>query len=298
MFSKTKWLVLTVAFLILLSLVGCANKNPKPAEEENKAAEGNKTADIILATTTSTQDSGLLDVLIPEFEKQSGYKVKTIAVGTGAALAMGEKGDADVLLVHAPADEKKLVDSGIGINYQLVMHNDFIIIGPKDDPAKISGLKTASEALKKIAESGSMFISRGDNSGTHKKELRIWKSAGITPKVGATYQETGQGMGQTLNIAEQKSGYTLTDRATYLAQKKNLSLVILVEGEKSLLNIYHVMQVNPEKFANINARGAQAFVEFMVSPDTQKMISTFGVDKYGQPLFTPDEGKNEADLGK
>jgi len=297
-FSKTKWLVLTVAFLILLSLVGCANKNPKPAEEENKAAEGNKTADIILATTTSTQDSGLLDVLIPEFEKQSGYKVKTIAVGTGAALAMGEKGDADVLLVHAPADEKKLVDSGIGINYQLVMHNDFIIIGPKDDPAKISGLKTASEALKKIAESGSMFISRGDNSGTHKKELRIWKSAGITPKVGATYQETGQGMGQTLNIAEQKSGYTLTDRATYLAQKKNLSLVILVEGEKSLLNIYHVMQVNPEKFANINARGAQAFVEFMVSPDTQKMISTFGVDKYGQPLFTPDEGKNEADLGK
>lgn len=286
MFSKTKWLVLTVAFLILLSLVGCANKNPKPA------------ADVILATTTSTQDSGLLDVLIPEFEKQSGYKIKTIAVGSGAALAMGEKGEADVLLVHSPADEKKLVDSGVGINYQLVMHNDFIIIGPKDDPAKISGSKTSSEALKKIAESGSMFISRGDNSGTHKKELGLWKSAEITPKAGATYQETGQGMGQTLGVAEQKSGYTLTDRATYLAQKKNLSLVILVEGEKSLLNIYHVMQVNPEKFTNINAKGAQAFVEFMVSPDTQKKIATFGVDEYGQQLFTPDAGKNVADLAK
>ena len=297
MFSKTKWLLLTVAFLFLLSLAGCANKSPEPAAEENEAA---KTADVILATTTSTQDSGLLDVLIPEFEKQSGYKVKTVAVGTGAALAMGEKGEADVLLVHAPAAEKELVDSGAGINYQLVMHNDFIIIGPEDDPAKISGLKTASEALKKIAESGSMFISRGDDSGTHKKELSIWKSAGITPEAGATYQETGQGMGQTLNIAEQKSGYTLTDRATYLAQKKNLSLVILVEGEKSLLNIYHVMQVNPEKFPdlNINAKGAQAFVEFMVSSDTQKMISTFGVDEYGEQLFTPDAGKNVADLAK
>ncbi|HBY05202.1 MAG TPA: tungsten ABC transporter substrate-binding protein [Desulfotomaculum sp.] len=299
MFSKTKWLVLTAAFLILLSLVGCVNKNPKPAAEENKAAEGNKAADVILATTTSTQDSGLLDVLIPEFEKQSGYKIKTVAVGTGAALAMGEKGEADVLLVHSPADEKKLVDSGAGINYQLVMHNDFIIIGPKDDPAKISGLKTASEAMKKIAESGSIFISRGDNSGTHKKELKLWESAGITPKTGATYQETGQGMGQTLIIAEQKLGYTLTDRATYLAQQKNLShLVILVEGEKSLLNIYHVMQVNPEKFANINADGGKAFVDFMVSPATQKTISTFGVDKYGQQLFTPDAGKKEADLGK
>ncbi len=298
MFSKTKWLVLIASFLILLSLVGCANKNPNPAAEDNKAAEGNKTADVILATTTSTQDSGLLDVLIPEFEKQSGYKIKTVAVGSGAALAMGEKGEADVLLVHAPADEKKLVDSGVGINYQLVMHNDFIIIGPKDDPAKISGLKTASEAMKKIAESGSLFISRGDNSGTHKKELELWDSAGITPKTGAAYQETGQGMGQTLSVAEQKSGYTLTDRATYLAQKKNLSLVILVEGEKSLLNIYHVMQVNPEKFTKINAEGAKAFVEFMVSPDTQKMISTFGVDEYGQQLFTPDAGKKEADLGK
>ncbi|MGI6436007.1 MAG: substrate-binding domain-containing protein [Syntrophomonadaceae bacterium] len=290
MIFRRKYLPLAILLVFLLSVVGCAKEQPAPVAEQNK--------DVILATTTSTQDSGLLDALLPEFEKQTGYVVKTIAVGTGAALAMGEKGEADVLLVHAPADEKKLVDSGVGINYQLVMHNDFIIIGPEDDPAQIKDTKTAAEALKKINEKGSIFISRGDKSGTHKMELNLWKAAGITPTVGETYQETGQGMGQTLNVAEQKNAYTLTDRATYLAQKKNLKLVILLEGEKALLNIYHTMQVNPEKFPKVNADGGKAFVEFMVAPDTQKMISEFGVDKYGQPLFYPDAGKNEADLGK
>jgi tungstate transport system substrate-binding protein len=202
-------------------------------------------------------------------------------------------------LVHAPADEKKLVDSGVGINYQLVAHNDFIIIGPSSDPAKIKGTKTAAEAFKKIYDSKSLFISRGDASGTNKAELKIWKDAGITPEKGsANYQETGQGMGQTLTVTQQKSGYTLTDRATYLAQKKILTLEILVEGDKSLLNIYHVMQVNPEKFPKVNAEGGKAFDDFMVSQSTQKMIADFGVDKYGQPLFYADAGKKMEDLGK
>jgi tungstate transport system substrate-binding protein len=291
-FKKTKFLSLAILLIFVLSLAGCAS-----------GGDAEKKTDIILATTTSTQDSGLLDELIPVFEEQSGYKIKTIAVGTGAALVMGEKGEADVLLVHAPADEKKLVDAGIGINYQLVMHNDFVIIGPANDPAGIKGTATAAEALKKIAEKGSLFVSRGDDSGTHKMEKRLWTAAGVEPETGPSYQETGQGMGQTLTVAEQNGGYTLTDRATYLAQKKNLTLEIMVEGEKSLLNIYHVMQVNPEKFSEdiaskMNPEGAKAFVEFMVADETQEIISQFGVEQYGEPLFYDDAGKNEADLGK
>lgn len=295
---KKKLLAIIVSMLLVFSLAGCSGAKQQaenPAPEQTASNNQN----IILATTTSTQDSGLLDKLIPEFEKQSGYKVKTIAVGTGAALAMGEKGEADVLLVHAPTDEQKLVDSGVGINYKLVMHNDFIIVGPANDPAKIKGSKTAAEAMKKIYDQNSLFISRGDDSGTNKKELSLWKAAGLTPPKGTdTYQETGQGMGQTLITTEQKNGYTLTDRATYLAQKQNTNLVILVEGDKNLLNIYHVMQVNPAKFPKVNAEGGKAFDEFMVAPATQKIISEFGVDKYGQPLFFADAGKNEADLGK
>lgn len=291
MLFKKRRLSLIILALFAVSLFGCTKTSPAPTTPENK--------DVILATTTSTQDSGLLDVLIPDFEKKTGYKVKTIAVGTGAALTMGEKGEADVLLVHAPKDEKKLVDSGVGTNYQLVMHNDFIIVGPAGDPAGIKGTRTAAEACKKIYEKGSLFVSRGDNSGTHKAELAIWKAAGIEPAKGsASYQETGSGMGQTLNVASQKEGYTLSDRATYLAQQKNLKLSIMVEGEKALLNIYHVMQVNPEKFPKVNSNGAKAFVDYMIAADTQKLISQFGVDKYGQPLFYADAGKNEADLGK
>ncbi|MCE5242844.1 MAG: substrate-binding domain-containing protein [Desulfobacteraceae bacterium] len=253
-------------------------------------AQEPKNKDLILATTTSTVDSGLLDVLIPIFEKQTGYRVKTISAGTGQSLAMGEKGEADVLLCHAPAAEKKLVDSGVVINYQLVMHNDFVIAGPAGDPAGIKG-KPSKEAFKAIADKGAVFISRGDDSGTHKMELALWKGAEATPAKGKCYQETGQGMGATLLMASDKAGYTLTDRATYLAQKGNLKLSILSEGDKALLNIYHVMQVNPAKFSKVNGDGAKAFVEFMIAPATQKEIAEFGKSKFGQSLFFPDAGK-------
>jgi tungstate transport system substrate-binding protein len=254
-----------------------------------KAAEP-KIKDLILATTTSTVDSGLLDVLIPEFEKQTGYRVKTISAGTGQSLAMGEKGEADVLLCHAPEAEKKLVDSGAVVNYQLVMHNDYVIVGPPADPAGIKG-KESIEAFKAIAAKNAIFVSRGDDSGTHKKELSLWKKAEITPALSNWYQESGQGMGATLLMASEKQGYTLTDRATYLAQKANAKVGILSEGDKSLLNIYHVMQVNPEKFSKVNAEGSKAFVDFMIAPETQKMIGEFGKDKFGQSLFFPDAGK-------
>jgi len=253
-------------------------------------ASAAESTDVILSTTTSTVDSGLLDDLIPRFEKKTGFRVKTIAVGTGQALAMGEKGEADVLLVHAPASEQKLVDAGVAINYQLVMHNDFIIVGPAADPAKIKG-KTAAVAFKAIGDSGSVFVSRGDDSGTHKKELSLWKGADVVPTGKPWYQESGQGMGATLLMASEKAGYTLTDRATYLAQKGNVKLDILSEGDKPLLNIYHVMQVNPEKFSKVNAAGAKAFVEFMIAPETQKVIGEFGKDKYGASLFFPDAVK-------
>ncbi len=279
-------LVAMLAFALVV-VQGCGGQQ-QAAQTENK--------DIILATTTSTQDSGLLDELNPKFEEKTGYKVKTIAVGTGQALEMGKKGEADVLLVHAPKSEQEVVDMGAAINRQLVMHNDFIIVGPADDPAGIKGLKTA-EAFKMIADKKAVFVSRGDESGTHKKEKEVWTAAGIKPE-GDWYQQSGTGMGATLNIANDKQGYTLTDRGTYLAQKKNLSLDVLVEGDKVLLNIYHVMQVNPEKFDKVNNDGGKAYVDFMVSTEVQKIIEEFGKDKFGEPLFYPDAGKKVEELGK
>jgi len=253
---------------------------------------------VILATTTSTQDSGLLDVLIPAFEKKTGYFVKTIAVGSGQAMAMGQKGEADVLLVHSPAAEKKFVAEGYGINRRLIMHNDYIIVGPPDDPAKTKGSKLASEAFKKIASAKALFLSRADKSGTHTKEMDIWKAAGISPEGEKWYQQTGLGMGQTLSVTAEKKGYTLADRGTYLALKKNLGLDILVEGDAILLNIYHVIEINPAKWPKVNAPGGKAFADFMVSKETQETIKTFGVDKFGSPLFFPDAGKKEEELGR
>ncbi len=257
-----------------------------------------QTKTIILSTTTSTQDSGLLDVLIPIFEKNTGYFVKTIAVGSGQAMAMGEKGEADVLLVHSPAAEKKFVVEGYGVNRRLIMHNDFIIVGPPADPAKIKGIKSASEAFKKIASASALFLSRADKSGTNAKEMDIWKAAGIKPEGEKWYQQTGLGMGQTLSVTAEKKGYTLADRGTYLALKKNLGLDILVEGDAILLNIYHVIEVNPAKWPKVNAAGGKAFADFMVSKETQAIIKTFGVEKFGSPLFFPDAGKRVEELGK
>jgi tungstate transport system substrate-binding protein len=250
---------------------------------------------VILSTTTSTQDSGLLDVLVPMFEKKSGLTVKTISVGTGQALALAARGEADVTLAHAPAVEKKYVEEGKMSNRRLVMYNDFVIIGPSDDPAKIRGLPKAVDALKRIAESQSRFVSRGDKSGTHVLEQGLWKQAGIEPK-GAWYIESGQGMGQTLGIANDRRAYTLTDRGTYLAFQKRVDLPILVEKDRPLLNIYSVMEVNPANGPRVNVAGGKAFAEFVLAPETQAVIKTFGVDKYGQPLFVPIAGKKDEDL--
>ena len=282
--------IITLMIIALLVAFGTSSVFAAKAAPKQK--------NIILATTTSTQDTGLLDVLIPIFEKQTGYFVKTIAVGSGQAMAMGQKGEADVMLVHSPDAEKKFVEEGYGVNRQLVMHNDFIIVGPSADPAKIKGVKSSAEAFKMIAKTESLFLSRGDNSGTHAKEKTLWKKAEVTPAGQKWYQETGLGMGQTLSVAAEKKGYTLADRGTYLALKKNLGLDILVEGDAALLNIYHVIEVNSGKWPKANAAGAKAFAGFMVSKKTQEIIKIFGVDKYGSPLFFPDAGKKVEDLGK
>jgi tungstate transport system substrate-binding protein len=282
--KKSLCIILGVLTLFMIML----GEMPAQAQQKN----------IILATTTSTQDSGLLDVLLPIFEKKTGYFVKTIAVGSGQAMTMGQKGEADVLLVHSPAAEKKFVAEGYGVNRRLIMHNDFIVVGPAEDPAKIKGGKVTTEAFKKIASAGSLFLSRADKSGTHSKEMAIWKEAGINPEKEKWYQQTGLGMGQTLNVSSEKKGYTLADRGTYLALKKNLQLHILAEGDAILLNIYHVIEVNPAKWPKVNAAGGKAFADFMVSKEVQTIIQTFGVEKFGSPLFFPDAGKKEGDLGK
>lgn len=253
------------------------------AAEEGKADQGKalEKGTVILATTTSTHDSGLLDLLIPEFEKQSGYKVKTIAAGTGQALAMGRMGEADLLLVHAPELEKKLVAEGYGCNRGAVMHNDFIIVGPKEDPAGIVGEKDPAKALEKIMEKKAEWVSRADRSGTNVKELELWKAGGLAPS-GDWYIQTGQGMGASLRIASERRAYTLSDRGTFYATT-NLELKILMEGDPMLFNPYHVIEV---KGKHINVSGAKALARFLVSPRIQKMIGEF--KRGGRVLFFPD----------
>lgn len=257
---------------------------------------------VILSTTTSTQDSGLLGVLVPLFEKQTGYSVKTVSVGTGQALALAAKGDADVALVHAPSLEKQYVAEGKLLNRRLVMYNDFVIIGPKEDPAKVRSSKSASGALKAIEQAKVSFVSRGDNSGTHILEKSLWKAAGIEPK-GSWYMEARQGMGATLGIANERNAYTITDRGTYLALRNGVSplrnrvsLRILIEGDRALLNIYSVVEVNPANGPRINSVGGKAFADFMVAPETQNVIRNFG-KKFGQSLFIPVAGKKDEELG-
>ncbi len=247
-----------------------------------------KDAEIILATTTSTYDSGLLDVLIPAFEEETGYKVKPIAVGTGEAITLGERGEADIILVHSREAEDKFVEEGYGIDRRDVMHNDYVIIGLKADPANIKGL-TAVEAYRAISENEALFVSRSDDSGTNKKEIEIWEEAGIAPQ-SDWYIESGQGMGETLRIADEKQAYTMSDRGTYLSMQNSLELVILVDGDDILFNPYGVIAVNPErhKDIDINYEGAQAFADFITGEKGQAIIKEFGMEKYGQPLFYPD----------
>lgn len=246
--------------------------------------------DIILATTTSTRDSGLLDVLIPLFEKKTGARVKTIAVGTGKALAMAKRGDADVLMTHAPEAEKALVDEGWLIHQVQFMHNDFILVGPAPDPAKVQGMKKAAEAIEKIARTESIFISRGDNSGTHQKEIALWKETGLTP-AGNWYVQTGQGMAATLRIASEKRAYTLSDRATYLYLRRTLASKTLFEGDPVLVNQYSVALVNPASHPRINAEGAKRFHEWLLSAEARAVIRDYGKERFGQPLFFLDSFK-------
>ncbi len=250
---------------------------------------------VIVSTTTSTQDSGLLDVLVPMFERRTGYTVKTVSVGTGQALALAARGEADVVLVHAPELEKKYVAEGKLSNRRLVMYNDFVIVGPDADPARIKGERSAPAALKRIAETGARFVSRGDKSGTHILEATLWTRAGITPSP-PWYIESGQGMGATLGLADDRRAYTLTDRATLLAFSKRVALRIMVEGDRPLLNIYSVMEVNPGNGPRVNVAGGRAFAEFMLAPATQRTIASFGLDTYGQPLFVPIAGKTDEDF--
>jgi tungstate transport system substrate-binding protein len=247
---------------------------------------------VILATTTSTQDTGLLDVLVPAFEKASGLQVKTIAVGTGAALAMGDRGDADVLLVHAPAAEEAYMAKGRGLERALVMHNAFIVVGPSNDPAHVRGSATAQAAFGAIARAQAPFVSRGDDSGTNIKELALWKAAGADA-AGAWYVKTGSGMADTLHVASQKGAYTLTDDGTFLSQRATLSLVPLVENAKDLRNVYHVIVVKPVANHVSNQAGGEAFARFVTSVDGQRIIAAYGREKFGRPLFVPDAGKAE-----
>lgn len=250
-------------------------------------------SDLMMATTTSTDNTGLLDYLAPQFQKDTGVTLKWVATGTGKALKMGENCDVDILFVHAPASEKIFVDAGFGGDRQQVMYNDFIVIGPKSDPAMVNG-KTPTEALQIIKDKSAKFFSRGDNSGTNKKELSLWKNANVDAKSASTwYVQTGQGMLQTINMAAEKDGYTMTDRGTwikYMSQKgdKN-TMKVVVEGDNSLFNQYSVISINKDKCSNVKPELAKKFTNWVVSPATQKVIADFRL--LGQALFIPNAGK-------
>lgn len=255
----------------------------------------NEKKEVIIALTTSIEDSGLLDVILPPFEKQSGYTVKKLSIGTGQALALAEKGEVDALLVCAPKAEQAIESKGNVVNRKLIMHNQYEIVGPANDPAKISKLDSLS-ALKKISETQKLFVSRGDNSGTHKMELSLWKLAGVQP-AGDWYKEIGAGMADALRISDEKNAYTLTDSGTFTFLKKSLSLKVQVSGEDRLLNLFHAMQTNPAKFNKVNAAGGKAFIDFLLSKQGQKLIAEHGIKQFGKPLFIVDGGKSEKDYG-
>lgn len=251
-----------------------------------------QTSQVILATTTSTRDAGLLDSLLPVFERQTGYRVIVVAVGSGQALALGKRGDADVVLSHAPDEERALTDSGYFTRRRRVMHNDFLLVGPPRDPAHVAGGHDVVAALRRLAAARAAFVSRGDESGTHQLERALWRRAGLEPPAPGSgwYVESGQGMGATLQMADQMRAYTLSDRATYLAWRDRLELVPLVEGDPALFNVYHVLDVNPRSAPRVNVAGGRALADFFVAPATQALIAQFGRTRFGggQRLFVPD----------
>lgn len=285
-----------VSLLILAPalLVACAGP-VATAGQGGLPSQAPANREVILATTTSTYDTGLLDYLNPLFEQATGYHVKTISVGTGQALALGERAEADVVLVHAPEAERAWMAAGNGTQRSLVMYNDFVIVGPASDPAGVRGATTAG-ALRAIAATGAAWISRGDDSGTYILEKQFWQRAGINPDGSSWYFSVGQGMGQTLTIASERQAYTIVDRGTWLARQGSLSLPILLEGDPALRNIYHVMPVNPAKSPLVNAAGGDAYARWLVSPQAQRLIGEFGRDRFGQPLFFPSADRSEADL--
>ncbi len=283
---QRRWWLVLMTWLGALGLVSC-RPGTASTPTQPSAAEGQA---LVLATTTSTYDSGLLDYLLPDFERQYGVQVKVVAVGTGQALQLARDGNADVVLVHARDLEDAFMAEGYGIRREDVMYNDFVVLGPPDDPAGIKGLNSAPEAFRRIAAAQVPFVSRGDQSGTHHKELRLWEAAGITPQ-GDWYLEAGQGMGAVLTMADELGAYTLSDRGTYLARRTSgsgLRLKILVEGDPVLFNPYGVIVVNPERFPQRNIELAQRFVDWLIAVPTQERIAGFGVEQFGQPLFMPD----------
>jgi tungstate transport system substrate-binding protein len=280
---------LALAFLtVLCTLAACGS-------DADRAAGPSAERSLILATTTSTQDSGLLDELLPAFTDDTGWRVKPLAVGSGQAIELGRRGEADVLLVHSPEAEEELVAEGDTGARRLVMHNDFVIVGPADDPAGTRDLPAAA-AMRKIATAQAGFVSRGDDSGTHAREEKLWEETKTVPS-GQWYHSSGQGMGATLRLASETSAYTLTDRATYLSQRENLSLEVLSEGDQDLLNIYHVIEMTKRAGDRVQPEAANAFADWMVGSRAQKMIGEFGAEEFGQQLFVPDAGKDENSLG-
>jgi tungstate transport system substrate-binding protein len=263
----------TCVVAALLAFAGCTWRSP-PGQT------------VTLATTTSVQDSGLLDVLLPLFRERTGVEVKAVAVGTGQALELGRRGDADVLLVHDPDAERRFMDAGHGALRREVMHNDFALVGPPDDPAGVKGQKSIAEAFARVAAREAPFVSRGDESGTHQKEKAIWRRAQVEPH-GGWYVRAGAGMAQALRMADEKRAYTLTDRGTFLAQRKGLDLAVLSEGDALLVNTYSVILVNPEKHPHVRRDAAGRFAEFLLSPEGRQTIADFGKDRYGEPLFFP-----------
>lgn len=286
--NRTSWLARYVAGAAATLVIALALSACSPTSSGTGKPAAAAPTDVVLASTTSTQDSGLFDVLIPAFETANPlYKVKVVAVGSGEALELGKNKDADVLLVHSPSAETSFVAAGLGTDRAAVMYNDFVIVGPKADPAGVKGAPTAVEAFAKIASSKSVFVSRGDNSGTYTKEVSIWTSATIDPKGQKWYLSTGQGMGESLKIADEKLGYTIVDRATWLTNvDQNPDLTLLLEGDKKLFNPYHVILIPGAK----NAAGGKAFADWIVSEAGQKVIGEFGVSKYGQQIFVPNAG--------